>query len=51
MKISKALEKGKLTLEKNFIKSANLDTEILLSKILKKDRKFLILNPEKNFPA
>ena len=48
MKISKALEKGKLTLEKNFIKSANLDTEILLSKILKKDRKFLILNPEKN---
>ena len=48
MKISKALEKGKLSLEKNFIKSANLDTEILLSKILKKDRKFLILNPEKN---
>ncbi len=48
MKISKALEKGKLTLEKNFIKSANLDTEILLSKILQKDRKFLILNPEKN---
>jgi len=48
MKISKALEKGKLTLEKNFIKSANLDTEILLSKILQKDRKFLILNPERN---
>ena len=48
MKISKALEKGKLSLEKNFIKSANLDTEILLSKILKKDRKFLILNPKKN---
>ena len=48
MKISKALEKGKLSLEKNFIKSANLDTEILLSKILKKDSKFLILNPAKN---
>ena len=34
-------------LRKNHIKSAVLDSEILLSKIIKKDRKYIILNFDK----
>ena len=34
-------------LKKNHIKSAKLDSEILLSKIIKKDRKYIILNSNK----
>ena len=47
MKIYEAINKGKLILEKNFIKSSLLDSEILMSKVFKKDRKFVILNPKK----
>ena len=34
-------------LKKNHIKSAKLDSEILLSKIIRKDRKYIILNSDK----
>ena len=44
MNIQSALiEANKILAEKN-IKSYKLDSEILLSKVLKKDRKFIILN-------
>ena len=36
--------KGKCVLEKNFIKNSKLDSEILMSKVFNKDRKFVILN-------
>ena len=39
-------EANKILLENN-IKSSRLDSEILLSKVLKKDRKFIILNLDK----
>ena len=47
MNILEALNKGSSILKKNNIKSPELDSEILLSEIIKKDRKFLILNCEK----
>ena len=45
MNISSAIEKGKKSLNKNFIKSASLDSQILLSKAINKDRIYIILNP------
>jgi len=47
MNISEAINKGKYILEKNFIKSSQLDSEILMSKVINKDRKFIILNSKK----
>jgi len=47
MNIQKAIEEGKKILIKNDIKSAKLDSEILMSKVLQKDRKYIILNLEK----
>ena len=47
MNILKAINKASEILKKKHIKSAKLDSEILLSKILKKDRKYLILNSNK----
>ena len=44
MNIHEAINKGKFILEKNLIKSSQLDSEILMSKAVNKDRKFLILN-------
>jgi len=44
MNIHEAINKGKFILEKNLIKSSQLDSEILMSKAINKDRKFLILN-------
>ena len=46
MNIKNAIKKANFLLEKNNIKSAILDSEILLSEAVKKDRKFVILNPE-----
>ncbi len=48
MNIHEAINKGKLILEKNLIKSSQLDSEILMSKAVNKDRKFLILNSKNN---
>ena len=44
MNILDAINKGKHTLEKNSVKSPQLDSEILMSKVINKDRKFVILN-------
>ena len=46
MKIETAINNGSIELKKNAIKSSRLDSEILLSKVLNKDRKFIILNSE-----
>ena len=48
MNIYSALKEANKTLKKNNIRSALLDSEILLSKIIKKSKKFIILNPNKN---
>ena len=40
MNIENALNEGKKILKKGDIKSLNLDSEILLSKVIGKDRKF-----------
>ena len=47
MNIDTAIKKASKDLKKNSIRSSILDSEILMSKVLKKDRKFVILNPDK----
>ena len=47
MNIQSALFEANKILAKNNIKSSKLDSEILLSKVLNKDRKFIILNLDK----
>ena len=47
MKIQNLINEGGKELKKNNISSYVLDSEILLSKIMNKDRKYLILNPGK----
>ena len=44
MIIRNALKEGQEKLQMNNIKSSLLDSEILISKAIKKDRKFVILN-------
>ena len=44
MNIEKAIKKASQNLIKKKIESALLDSEILMSKVLRKDRKFLIMN-------
>tara|TARA_Y100000389_G_scaffold116173_1_gene113339 strand:+ start:7664 stop:8506 length:843 start_codon:yes stop_codon:yes gene_type:complete len=46
MNIGNAINEASRILEKNKIKSAKLDSEILMSEVIKKDRKFIILNSE-----
>ncbi len=47
MKIRQAILNANKVLSKNQIKSAGLDCEILLSKVLSKDRKYILLNLDK----
>ena len=47
MKFDAAIKNGCQELKKNNIRSALLDSEILLSKVIKKDRKFILLNLDK----
>tara|TARA_Y100000768_G_scaffold239612_1_gene181457 strand:+ start:706 stop:1551 length:846 start_codon:yes stop_codon:yes gene_type:complete len=47
MNIQQAILNAYKVLTKNQIKSAGLDCEILLSKVLQKDRKYVILNADK----
>ena len=47
MNINAAIKKGTEILKKNNIKYPDLDCEILLAKVLKKQRKYLILNLDK----
>ena len=44
MNIQTAIEEANFKLKKKKIKSASLDTEILMSSVIKKDRKYVILN-------
>ena len=44
MSIEKEINKASLILKKNNIESARLDSEILMSSAIQKDRKFVILN-------
>ena len=47
MNIYATIKEGSKILKKNDIKCADLDSEILLAKVLKKQRKYLILNLNK----
>ena len=47
MNIEVAIKKACEELKKNKIRSALLDSELLLSKVIKKDRKFILLNLDK----
>ncbi len=48
MNIHQALERANKFLKRKHIPSSMLDSEILMSKVLNKDRKFLILNSQKD---
>ena len=48
MKINEALDEANLILKKNLIKSAKLDSEILMAEVIQKDRKYIILNLGEN---
>ena len=47
MNIETAIQKASLDLKRNNIETSLLDSEILMSKALKKDRKFIFLNSKK----
>ncbi len=47
MNIEIVIKNGIKELKKNKISSALLDSELLLSKVIRKDRKFILLNPDK----
>jgi len=47
MNIERAIKKACKELKKNKISSALLDSELLLSKVIKKDREFILLNLDK----
>ena len=47
MNIENAINEASLILKKNKIKSPKLDSEILLSETIKKDRRYIILNHQK----
>ena len=47
MNIGTAIQKASLDLKQNNIKTSLLDSEILMSQVLKKDRKFIFLNSKK----
>ena len=47
MKINTAIQKANYVLRKNFISSSNLDSELLISKVINKSREFIILNLDK----
>ena len=44
MNLENAINQGTKILEKNLIQSAKLDSEILMSKVICKEREFIILN-------
>tara|TARA_B100001057_G_scaffold497739_1_gene602714 strand:- start:1752 stop:2594 length:843 start_codon:yes stop_codon:yes gene_type:complete len=45
MNIGQAIKEASIDLKKNLIRSALLDCEILMSKVLNKSRKFIVMNP------
>ena len=48
MNIQSAILLGKNILKKNFIQTAQLDSEILMAKVIGRDRKYILLNNYKN---
>ena len=48
MNIQSAIKKGATILKSRYIKTAELDTEILMAKVLVSDRKYIMLNNHKN---
>ena len=48
MDIKLAIIKGTNVLKNKYIQSAKLDTEILMSKAINKNRKYIILNHNQN---
>ena len=50
MNIQNAIRKGKIILSEKKIKTAELDSEILMSKAINKEKKFLILNFNNEIP-
>ena len=46
MNIYSAIKEGTRILNRESIKTAKLDTEILLAEVIKKDRKYILLNPK-----
>ena len=48
MNIRSAISKAKYLLESKNIRSSGLDCELLMSKVLKKDRNYILLNLDKN---
>ena len=50
MNIETAIMNGNLEIKKNNIKSFQLDCELLMSKVLNEDRKYVILNLKKELP-
>ena len=44
MNILEAINEATKVLKKNYINTAKLDSEILLSKVIGKERKYIILN-------
>jgi len=51
MKIENAIKEGFLKLKQNNIETALLDSQILMSKTIKRDQKFIILNSGKNLKS
>ena len=47
MKIHAALKESNIFLMKNNIRNSQLDSEILMSEVIGKDRKYIILNSNK----
>ena len=47
MKIENAIQEGFLQLKQNNIESALLDSQLLMSQVIDRDQKFIILNPDK----
>ena len=47
MNIDIAIKEACQELKNNYVRSALLDSELLLSKVIKKDREFILLNPDK----
>ena len=51
MNIDQAIKEASINLKKNRIRSAFLDCEILMSKVLNKSRKFIIMNPNEEISS
>ena len=47
MKLENAIQEGFLQLKQNNIESALLDSQLLMSQVIDRDQKFIILNPDK----